>query len=75
MAVNHKSVNTISKLLEAGFTTEKDILSMTLDEILSLPGIRLADVKCINELQKSIKENKIITFLCSNNNESDAKSD
>lgn len=75
MAVNRKNVSTISKLLEAGFATEKDILSMTLDEILSLPGIRLADIKCINELQKSIRENKIITFLCNNNSRSNTNPD
>ncbi len=75
MAVNRKNVSTISKLLEAGFTTEKDILSMTLDEILRLPGIRLADIKCINELQKSIRENKIITFLCNNSSSSNTNPD
>lgn len=75
MAVNRKNVSTISKLLEAGFATEKDILSMTLDEILRLPGIRLADIKCINELQKSIRENKIITFLCNNSSSSNTNPD
>ena len=33
--MNNKAVRTITKLLEAGFDTEKAIISMTIDEILS----------------------------------------
>ena len=55
MAVNQKAVRVLNKVFEAGFTEEKDILSMQ--------GITVADITLINELQKSIKGNKVISFL------------
>ena len=36
---------------------------MTIDDILSMQGITVADITLINELQKSIKGNKVISFL------------
>ena len=46
MAINQKAVKVINKILDAGFTDEKAISAMT-----------------INELQKSIKANRVISFL------------
>ena len=42
---------------------EKDISAMTLDEILEIQGITVAEIGMINDLQKAIKANKVITFL------------
>lgn len=61
--MNNKAVRTITKLLEAGFDTEKAIISMTIDEILSLPNISVAEIGMVNEIQKAVKANKVITFL------------
>lgn len=61
--MNNKAVKTITKLLEAGFDTEKTIISMTIDEILSLPNISVAEIGMVNEIQKAVKANKVITFL------------
>ena len=36
---------------------------MTMDEILSIPGITVAEISLINEIQKSVKANKVISFL------------
>lgn len=63
MAVNQKAIKVLNKIFEAGFTTEKDIAAMTMDDILNMPGITIADMSAINDLQKSIKANKVITFL------------
>ena len=52
MAVNQKAVKVLNKVLEAGFTDEKAISAMTMD-----------DIALINDLQKSIKANKVISFL------------
>ena len=49
MAVNQKAVKVLNKIFEAGFTEEKAIAAMTMDDILSM--------------QKSIKGNKVISFL------------
>ena len=63
MAVNQKAVKVINKILDAGFTDEKAIAAMTMDDILSIQGITVAEIGIINDLQKSIKANRVITFL------------
>ena len=63
MAVNQKAVKILNKVLEAGFTDEKAISAMTMDDILSMQSITVADIALINDLQKSIKANKVISFL------------
>ena len=63
MAVNQKAVKVLNKILDAGFTEEKAIAAMTMDDILSMQGITVAEIGIINDLQKSIKANKVITFL------------
>lgn len=60
MAVNQKAVKVLNKVFEAGFADEKAIASMTMDDILSMQGITVADITLINDLQKSIKSNKVI---------------
>ena len=63
MVVNQKVVKVINKIFEAGITEEEDISAMTLDEILEIQGITVAEIGMINDLQKAIKANKVITFL------------
>lgn len=63
MAVNQKAIKVLNKVFEAGFTDEKAISAMTMDDILSMQGITVADIGLINDLQKSIKVNKVISFL------------
>jgi len=63
MAVKQKAVKVLNKVLEAGFTDEKAISAMTMDDILSIQSITVADIALINDLQKSIKANKVISFL------------
>ena len=61
--MNKKTVKSIEKLIEAGFNNEKSILDITMDDILALPNISVAEIGMINEIQKAVKANKIITFL------------
>ena len=63
MAVNPKAIKVLNKVLDAGFTDEKAIASMTIDDIFNMQGVTVADIGIINELQKSIKSNKVISFL------------
>lgn len=63
MVVNQKVVKVINKIFEAGITEKKDISAMTLDKILEIQGITVAEIGMINDLQKAIKANKVITFL------------
>lgn len=61
--INNKAVKSIAKLMEAGFDNEKAITSMTIDDMLSLPNISVAEIGMISEIQKAVRANKIITFL------------
>lgn len=61
--MNSKAVRSLSKLMEAGFEDEKAVTAMTMDDILSLPGITVAEIGMINSLQKAVKAGKVITFL------------
>ena len=36
---------------------------MAMDEMLALPGVNVVDLCIISELQKSIKANKVISYL------------
>lgn len=63
MAVNQKAVKVLNKVLEAGFTDEKAIAAMTMDDILAMQGVTVTDIALINDLQKSIKANRVISFL------------
>ena len=63
MAVNPKAIKVLNKVLDAGFTDEKAIAAMTIDDILNMQGVTVADIGIINELQKSIKANKVISLL------------
>ncbi len=63
MFINQKTVKVLNKIFEAGFTTEKDISAMTMDDILSMQGITVTEISMINDLQKAIKANKVIIFL------------
>ena len=69
MAVNQKAVKVLNKILDAGFTDEKAIAAMTMDDILAMQGITVADISLINDLRKSIKANKVISFLGGDANE------
>lgn len=61
--INNKAVRSLSKLMEAGFDNEKAIMGITMDDILVLPGISVAEIGMINQIQKAVKANKVITFL------------
>lgn len=61
--MSNKIIRCLTKLIDAGFDTEKAILAMTMDDILSLSGITVAEIGMINEMQKAVKANKVITFL------------
>ena len=63
MGKNQKAIKVIQRLFDSGYGTEKEIVNMTMDEMLALPGVNVADLFIISELQKSIKANKVISYL------------
>ena len=63
MGKNQKAIKVLERLFDAGYGTEKEIVNMTMDEMLALPGVNVADLCIISELQKRIKTNKVISYL------------
>ena len=60
--INHKAVRSLSKLMEAGFDSEKVVLNMTMDDIFILAGDhsgRNRDDQCNPESSKSRKDHHI----------------
>lgn len=65
MAKNNtnNSIKILTKLFDSGYCTEKEILGITLEKMLVIPNVTVTEIANINELQKAIKANKIISFL------------
>lgn len=53
----------LDKLFKAGFTNEKSILNMKLEDLLKMPDLTTIEVSIIIEFKKSIKEKNVIAFL------------
>lgn len=65
MTVNSKAMRVLDKVFSAGFTDEKAISAMTIDDILAIPGIKMSDIALINDLQKCIRANHVLSFFVS----------
>ncbi|WPK69324.1 hypothetical protein EUCA11A_35120 [Eubacterium callanderi] len=65
MAKNTKGIRILTRLIDAGYDTEKAIASMTLDDIIALEISNKNDMATLNELIKSVKANRVVTFLAS----------
>ena len=55
MGKNQKAIKVLQRLFDAGYGTEKEIVNMKMGEMLALPGVNVANLCIISELQKSIK--------------------
>ncbi|NCC86380.1 MAG: hypothetical protein EOM05_00730 [Clostridia bacterium] len=65
----NNELKVLTKVLEAGYKTEKDITAITLDKMLAIPNVTVAEIGLINDLQKAVKSNKVISFLGGAENE------
>lgn len=67
---NKINLSSITKLLEklfkAGFITEKEILSIDLEDLVKIQDIQSIEIVILVELKKAIKSKKMIAFLSSN---------
>ena len=57
--VNKTSVRVVTRLIEMGITTEKAVTSLELKDALAIPGITVADLHAVCELQAAIKGRKL----------------
>ena len=61
--VNKTSVRVVTRLIEMGITTEKAVTSLELKDALAIPGITVADLTAICNLQTAIKSRKLFEFF------------
>ena len=53
----------LDKLFEAGFTDEKSILKMQMEDFLKLSQFSTVDINLIIKFKQAIKEKNIVAFL------------
>lgn len=62
--VNKSNLRLLTRLIESGrITTEKEILSLKLKDILSVPNLSKAELSAVCELQEAVKDGHILSFL------------
>ena len=61
-ALNNK-IKVLTKLFSVGCNTEKQLQELKMEDILSIPGITVPEMKEITELQKQIKNKTLFSYL------------
>ena len=58
-----KRLALIDSLIASGYKSEKAVTDMTIDQILGINGLSVDEMRSISELQKALKEHKVISYL------------
>lgn len=61
--MERRRIRLLERLAEVGYDTDKSIAGMTLDDMLCVPNVTLADIALMAELQRGVKEHRVIEFL------------
>ena len=61
--VNKTNLRLITRLIESGVTSEKQIMALKLKDILSIPNITKPELTALCELQEEIKSVGVLAFL------------
>ena len=61
--VNKVNLRLITRLVESGITSEKQIMAMKLKDILSIPNITKQELTAVCDLQDAIKAGSLLAFL------------
>ena len=61
--INKKNLRAVTRLIEAGITDEKEIVSLGISRLLEIPNITIQELSAISELQKAVKAGTVISFL------------
>ena len=58
-----QKMRVLTKLRDFGCRTEKELSALTMEQILKIPNITIPDMTVIAELQKSVRTNKLYSYL------------
>ena len=62
-----KRLKLLEKLISLGYTTEEDIKKLTPKDIAVIDNISFTDIIEIQQLQESVKSNKLFSYLAKTN--------
>lgn len=62
-ALLQQKVRVLSKLYNMGCKTEKQIMSITMEDALKIKGVTVQDLRLIMELQKQVKAHTLYSYL------------
>ena len=62
-----KRLKLLEKLISLGYTTEEDIKKLTPKDIAVIDDISFTDIIEIQQLQESVKSNKLFSYLARTN--------
>ena len=61
--VNKTNLRLVTRLIESGITSEKQIMALKLKDILSIPNITKQELTAVCDLQDAIKAGSLLAFL------------
>ena len=61
--VNKVNLRLITRLVESGITSEKQVMAMKLKDILSISNITKQELTAVCDLQDAIKAGSLLAFL------------
>jgi hypothetical protein len=64
-----QKVKVLQKLFDAGCQSEKQLQALSMESILKIDGITIADMTVILELQKRVRNHTLYSYLGGNENE------
>ncbi|MDE5977440.1 MAG: hypothetical protein K2G70_03090 [Turicibacter sp.] len=66
--IDNKHINTIKRVVSAGYSDEKTILSLSAKQMVGFSK-SLSEVNDVIELQDAIKENKLLDYIIKKENQ------
>lgn len=62
-------IRVLNKLFDSGYKTEKDVLNLKIEDLIIIGCFAMAEIEVIVKLKEAVKNNKIISFMSGNTNE------
>jgi hypothetical protein len=62
-SINKKNMKIVTRLIEAGFTTSKQVYKLTLADLRKIPGLNNAEIETIIAFQEAIAGRCVYEFL------------
>lgn len=70
-----QKVKVMQKLFESGCKTEKELQTLSMENVLQIGGITIQDMTIIMALQKQVKAHTLFSYLGDENNEQESENE